>query len=255
MKLSANALKWIAMLTMLSDHIGLALIDYLLFYKGAALGICPFLKMPWQDVLKYAGEGMRIAGRISFPLYCFLLTEGFAYTKNWKKYWTRITVFALLSQIPFSLAVYNVWFSPENNVYFELSVGILVLWGFKTAQTYYDDRRKVLMLLVLAGAAVVSELAFMDYGMEGILMIAAYCVLRDYKVKRAMAGGVLAMTGSLGQYGAGILAAVPVLLYSGEKGKQWNKYVFYCFYPLHLLVLFLIRRYLLGIPLNVTFLS
>lgn len=256
MKLSANGLKWIAMLTMLLDHIGLALIEYFLVFKGNTLGMSPFGEMPWQDVLGYVGQGMRTVGRISFPLYCFLLTEGFVYTRSWKKYWVRLGAFALLSQIPFSLAVFNVWTGPGLNVYFELAVGILMLLGLRAAQRYYDIRRMVYMLLILVVAGWVSEISAMDYGMEGMLIMAAFYLFRDYKVKRACAGGGLAMAGSLGgQYGAGALAAVPVLLYSGERGAQWNRYIFYCFYPLHLMALFLIRRFLLGIPLNVTFLS
>lgn len=256
MKLSANGLKWIAMITMAVDHTGLCLVEYLIFYKGNDLGLCLWLQLPWQEVLGFAGQGMRMVGRVSFPLYCFLLTEGFLHTRNWKKYLMRLVAFALLSQLPFSLAVFNGWRGPGYNVYFELAVGILMLRGLKEAEGCHDKRRGAGMLLAVGGAGLAAELLGMDYGMEGMFVIAAFYLLRDYKWRRALAGGVISMVDSLeGQLGAGLLSAVPVLLYSGERGKQWNKYIFYCFYPLHLLVLFLIRRFLLGIPLNVTFFS
>lgn len=256
MKLSANVLKWIAMLTMLADHTGLCLIQYLLLYKGKELGICPFFQVPWQSVLAFAGAGLRVVGRISFPLYCFLLTEGFLHTRSRKKYCLRLTVFAFISQIPFSLAVSNVWAGQGLNVYFELAAGILMLGGLQAAEGFADARRGACMVLAIGSAGAVSELCGMDYGMEGMFIIAAYYLLRDDKGKRAMAGGLISMVGSLeGQYGAGLLSALPAALYDGEKGRQWNKYIFYCFYPLHLLVLFLIRRFLLGIPFRVTLFS
>ena len=80
MKLSSNALKWIAMAAMLTDHIGLVLFEYLYVYKGPLLGYCTLLQTPWENVVGIVGYTMRVVGRISFPLYCFLLTEGFLHT-------------------------------------------------------------------------------------------------------------------------------------------------------------------------------
>ena len=251
MKFSAAALKWTAMVTMLIDHTGLVLCEYLLAYKGEVLGDCSLLQMPWEDVLYPMAYIMRMVGRISFPLYCFLLTEGFLHTRDWKKYWLRLMSFALISEIPFSLAAYNTWIGLTRNVFFELAAGILMLQGFRLARQYYGIRRYGFLLMALGGACAVAVFGRLDYGAEGMLMIGALYLLKDYRAGRAGAGGLIAFSGSWDYcYGTGALAAIPMALYSGEKGRQGNRYVFYWFYPLHLLALFLIRRFVLGVPLN-----
>ena len=248
MKLSSNALKWIAMAAMLTDHIGLVLFEYLYVYKGPLLGYCTLLQTPWENVVGIVGYTMRVVGRISFPLYCFLLTEGFLHTRSWRKYWLRLMAFALISEIPFSLAVFDMWVGSVRNVFFELATGILMLQGFRMAQRYYDLRRNVWMLLVFCAASAAAWLGQMDDGVEGMVLIVVFYFLREHRAARAGAGGLVAFTGSWEScFGSGALSAVFLLLYSGEKGGQGNKYLFYCFYPLHLLVLFLIRRYALGI--------
>ena len=90
--LSAQALKWIAMVSMLIDHVGIY------------LGRC---NVDWE-IWKW----FRIIGRIAFPLYCFLLVEGFFHTGDIKKYLIRIGAFALISEIPFDLFLCGTWFYP-----------------------------------------------------------------------------------------------------------------------------------------------
>ena len=99
-------LKWIAIISMLIDHIGAVL-------------------FPWC-------EWMRIVGRLAFPIFAYLLVEGFVYTKDVKKYLVRLGLFALISEIPFDLAFFGTVFAPvHQNVFFELfcgNAGILVLY-------------------------------------------------------------------------------------------------------------------------------
>lgn len=251
MKLSNRALKWIAMTAMLADHIGLVLFEYWIQYGEGTGVLGQYLAAADAELLYNIGYGMRIAGRISFPVYAFLLTEGFRYTRSWKKYWLRMVLFAMISQIPFSLAAYNVWIGGSCNIFFELAIGILMLEGLKRAETYFDTRRNVYMLLVLAAACMASWLIRADYDVSGILMIAAFYLLRDNQNARVTAGCTIAFAYSLqGGMGSAALAAVPLSMYNGKKGRAGNKYVFYWFYPVHLLALFLIRRYTMGIPLG-----
>ena len=178
MKLSSNALKWIAMVTMLIDHIGLVILQYWLAYgeSGGALG--DFLWTINPDTLGNVAYGMRILGRVAFPIYGFLLTEGFLHTRDWRKYCLRMIVFAAVSEIPFSLAVYNGWIGGSRNIYVELAAGLVMLHGFKKAEAYYDARRNIYMALVLAAACGFTWLMDSDYGAGGMLMIAAFYLLR-----------------------------------------------------------------------------
>ena len=106
------------------------------------------------------------------------------------------------------------------------------------------------MALVLAAACGFTWLMDSDYGAGGMLMIAAFYLLRKDRTARVAGGCLVSFADTLGAgMGAGALAAVPLLMYSGEKGRQGNKYIFYWFYPLHLLVLFLIRLLVLNIPM------
>lgn len=247
--LSGCGLKWIAMTAMVIDHMGLVLIEYPLAYKGYSLGMSPFFHVSWQDVLYYMDVVMRTVGRISFPIYCFLLVEGFSHTADWRKYCLRLLGFAAISELPFSMACYNQWFGPDRNVFLSLAGGLLMLQGLKLAEQQYGSRREIHMLLVLAGALVFALIARPDYGVDGMLLIAAFYLLRYNKAKQIAGGGMIAFMDSWDMgYGAGALAAVPLFLYSGEKGGQGNKYLFYWFYPVHLWILFLVRVFALGVP-------
>lgn len=117
--LSGSTLKLIAIITMLIDHIGAAVIARLLI---AGQG---------SEMLYKIYYAMRAVGRVAFPIFCFLLVEGFFYTGSRKKYALRLFGFALLSEIPFDLA-----FSGKilefgyQNVFFTLLIGLLTIMLF-----------------------------------------------------------------------------------------------------------------------------
>lgn len=246
---SGSGLKWIAMTAMLIDHMGLVLIEYPLAYRGYGLGMSPLFHVPWRDMLYYLDLVMRAVGRISFPIYCFLLAEGFSHTRDWRRYCLRLLCFAAISELPFSMACYNQWIGADRNVFLCLAGGLVMLRGFKRAEQYYGFRRNIYMFLVLAGALGFALIARPDYSVDGMLMIAAFYLLRDNKAKQIAGGSMIACMDSWDMaYGAGALAAVPLLFYSGEKGGTGNKYLFYWFYPVHLWILFLIRAFVLGVP-------
>ena len=106
---------------MLLDHIGVLLIGY-----GILMEMMPEQKEYASWYLLYCI--LRIIGRVAFPIYAFLLTEGFFHTRDWKKYAVRLGVFALISEIPFDLLA---WQQPVDwrtqNVFFTLFLGLLML--------------------------------------------------------------------------------------------------------------------------------
>ena len=78
---------------------------------------------------------MRGIGRIAFPIYCFLLVEGFYHTHDVKKYISRCFLFAVISEVPFDLAVHGVWFYPgAQNVFFTLAIGLCTLYAVSACE-------------------------------------------------------------------------------------------------------------------------
>ena len=156
-------------------------------------------------------------------------------------------------EIPFNLAVANRVFDPMyQNVFFELFIGFLILcrieWAEKRAYGAGEMNLVCLYTLIGCGASI---LVGADYNAIGILMIVFLYRFRNSRRKQTAAAGVIGFLETLfPTLGAGALAAIPIWFYNGKRGKQQMKFLFYWFYPLHLLILFLIRWYFLGIPLE-----
>jgi hypothetical protein len=217
-------LKLIAMATMLIDHVAAVLIPVSRTYE-----IC------------------RIVGRLAFPIYCFLLVEGFFHTKNVKKYLMSMGIFALISEIPFDLAFSNktidMGFLYSQNVFFTLFIGLTVICLMSIIEKKYVD--KVFLgnvfntLVVIAGCAV-SILLYTDYTYFGILLIVAFYVFRGNK--GILTFVVFLLTICLGLYleGYAFISMLFIWRYNGKRGPQGNKYIFYAFYPVHILVIYLI---------------
>ncbi len=135
-----STLKIIAIITMFIDHVGAAVFEpYIYDYlenngpDQAKAAICS--KLPWfwadwmgnVDVLSNIDMTLRSIGRIAFPIFCFLLVEGFLHTHDLKKYLTRLFAFALISDIPFDFAFFGKIGLDHQNVFFTLFFGVLAL--------------------------------------------------------------------------------------------------------------------------------
>ena len=219
--MTGNTLKCLALVSMLLDHI------------GAVLMSTPAFSDPrWQAIM----YSFRFFGRLAFPIYSFLLVEGFLHTKNLKRYAESMLFFAVISEIPFDLAFYGTFFYPQHqNVYVTLFLGLLVLKGLQRWEK--DERKQWLVLLMGCLAAFLLK---SDYDILGILMISSVYWYRNDPVKRAFTAGLLAFLSSIGLYGGAVLAFLPLSLYRGERGRSLPKYAFYWFYPIHLIVLCLV---------------
>jgi len=228
--ISASSLKLIAVFTMLIDHIG-AVILFPLITGGDGY-------YDWINVYQI----MRNIGRIAFPIYCFMLVEGFLRTGNIRNYLTRLFLMALISEIPFNLALGGEIFVPRyQNVMFTLVIG---LTGRNVSEEIVNNEKKqcaeyLLIGLVWLAAMLLAEGISADYGAKGILSIGIMYVLRHDK-KLQMFAGALSFILEL----PAPLAFVPLWFYNGRKGKSMKGF-FYGFYPVHLLILYLIRLVLI----------
>ena len=187
--LSCAALKWIAMITMLIDHIGAVVMEYGLYYQG---GAAPFRRLlatgngQWLYVLQRL---MRMIGRPSFLLYSFLLVEGFIHTRSRKRYALQMFLFALISEIPFDLATTNRWFYlGYQNVFFEFLIGLAVLTGMEQAQIRGKtplavESGKILSVALGCMAAVLIQC---DYDYIGIIIIAAFYEFHESRSGRSL---------------------------------------------------------------------
>lgn len=218
--ISSSTLKLIAIISMLTDHTAYVLLGSFLATEGI------------YDIYQF----MRgVIGRWAFPIYCFLLVEGFERTRNRAKYAGRLFLFALLSEIPFDLAFYGDTFRWDaQNVFFTLLLGFMVMWGMYLSEQQIKNGwilwgTKIFLLLA---ACAVAEAISCDYGAKGIVAIVLLYVFRMNKTQQIMAGCIA----FLWEYMA-LFAFIPIAFYKGKKG--WNiKYVYYVFYPVHLLVLY-----------------
>lgn len=240
--ISGATLKFIALISMLIDHIGAVIIESGILHSWDEEQLLLILGTEQGRFWMGVELPLRMVGRLAFPIFCFLLVEGFLHTRNIKKYTAMVFVFALISEIPFNLAIRNRVFDPEfQNVYFTLLLGLLMMSCLKRWGTAFWKQMGI--VAVFCGAAA---LLHCDYDMAGILMIACFYLFRNFRRERAWSVGLLAFIESLPCLGTAALALFPISRYSGERGQVRNKYFFYWFYPAHLLLLFLFNFLVLG---------
>ncbi|MCR5119257.1 MAG: conjugal transfer protein TraX [Lachnospiraceae bacterium] len=232
--ISGAVLKWIAIITMLTDHIGASIVRY---YRG--LPGCTQTTKVVYDIL-------RDIGRIAFPIFIFLLIEGYRHTKNRRKYLFRLLLFCIISEIPFNMAFcYKVWDPTHQNVFFTLSLGFIAIWLMdelqKKSSSHISNPAAAATYSSLCNFGVIltfcliAELLKTDYRSVGVLAICAAWVLKDKRYLQMPVCCLTLLLSSQREWYA-LIACIPILFYNGTRGKQ-SKYFFYIFYPLHLLIL------------------
>lgn len=246
-------LKMIAVVTMLIDHIGATIVERYL-YSGYEYGI--FLDDSTWYQLERLDYILRAIGRIAFPIYCFLIVEGFLHTRSIKKYVLRLFGCAILSEIPYDLAFNQSFFAIySNNVFLTLGLGLLAIYGMDYVDKNYQlndpeiplvNLKRVFFmacsLLIPCGLALFLHT---DYHIAGVLCIVIMYVARRNKMLAVTLGIVeLAFVCSELEYFA-LIILLPIFLYNGKQGPK-AKWFFYLFYPVHLLILSGIC-YLLGL--------
>ena len=226
--LNGSALKVLAMVAMLVDHSAICFHPLLKRYLFTLFNIrfTPYILL-------------RGFGRIAFPIFCFLLAEGFRHTRSKKRYALNLFLFALISEIPYDLFNCGALPFERQNVFFTLLLGFLGIWCLVKFRELPLGSS-----LLLIGLGVVSALLNADYGWKGFLLILLLYLLAEQPLVQAFSGITL-----LG-WPLGVAFAFPFLnLYNGERGfvrGKAAKYFFYCFYPVHLTILWLLHRHFFG---------
>ncbi|MCH5272841.1 MAG: conjugal transfer protein TraX [Lachnospiraceae bacterium] len=256
--LPGNFLKIFAALTMLIDHAALTLVyaklaqskEYLDIIFSAEPTAEQLAAIPADYLNLYSVYTiMRLVGRLAFPIFCFLLYEGFSHTSNLKRYLLRVGLCALVSEIPFNLVVSKLntgtasLFYPQlQNTVCTLFLILLMFCGMKyfEAKEFTSKaaiRQMIGQILCVCAALAVSLFARVDYTYYGVLlgMIFYYC--RTSRKMQIILGCIV----FIGVNIASLLAFVPIAMYNGTLiiSKKF-KYFFYIFYPVHLLMLYLL---------------
>ena len=226
--LSGSTLKIIALVIMLIDHIGAVIVQRTMSMPGFDHDFWNSLYWPLRNI-----------GRLAFPVFCFLLVEGFIYTSNSKKYLERMLIFAVISEIPFNLGITGELFNLNyQNVFWELALGIVALMCLKKIEETNNNYmiQVILRLFVIGIFALGAEVWNFDYGMYGIISIIALYVFRQNRISQLLVGAV-----SFCWEQTAPLAFLIIAFYNGKRGRR-IKYAFYAFYPAHLLILYMIAR-------------
>ncbi len=231
--LSGNSLKIIAAISMIFDHIGLIFFPDLLIF--------------------------RIIGRLSFPIFAYMISEGARYTKNKLRYFLLMFSFAVICQSVFALVSGGMLYMC---IFVTFSLSIILIYVLRwTKETVFSSRERDLVkylaffifLLSLSAVWLFTQLVTVDYGFYGVIIpvlislfdfegIDAPFELRRldsfYTKITALSFGLLALSFDVGgaQYYC-LLSILPLLLYSGKRGRYKMKYFFYLFYPIHIALL------------------
>lgn len=235
--LSASSLKYLAIIAMLIDHIAWCFVD----------------------TYSVLGQIMHIIGRLTAPIMCYFIAEGYHYTRNVKKYALRLFIFALLSwppfvymesgQLPIGFVDGQFVFNPYQGVIYTLLLGLLALI------TVHSQLHIVLKVFVIFAICLFSLNG--DWPLFAVVWILLFDKYRGDFKKQAVAFAVSSVllefllfvviignpiTDNLFQLGV-LLALIPLYLYNGQKGSvgKFNKWFFYIFYPAHLLILGLLK--------------
>ncbi|MFI3255088.1 MAG: TraX family protein [Eubacteriales bacterium] len=251
---SNNSVKTIALISMIIDHF-----SKIVLFAWLGQSVFPLLESgditheSYEKIDTLVRFTLPSIGAVAFPLFAFLLVEGFAHTRNRKKYFALMFLFAFISELPFDLAFFGEvskmtgtfpfhW--KYQNVFFTLSLGILVLQIIEKLQDIPSLSNKKFNLYISTIAcggiiALCAEFMKTDYGAMGVCYIVAFYILRENRLLQGLSVLVVysLFTGDQPTVSQ-LLSITVILLYNNQHGKLNLKYLFYLFYPVHLWVFY-----------------
>lgn len=219
----------------------------------------------WATVLPQQ-VWLTCVGRMAYPIFAFMLVEGYHYTKNIKRYFIRLLVFALISEVPFDLMYGNMPFYPyHQNVLWTFLLALFGVWCIDQCKKKMGAANGLCKVTPVLGILFVILVSFIlgfvlmtDYYGIGILTVYVFYFFRGkswwqllgqfaclYYLNVELLGGlcypieILGYQFELVQQGIALGALIPIWLYNGRQGyhAKWFQYLCYAFYPAHILIL------------------
>ena len=247
--LSGNLLKILAMLIMFMDHFTKSFVMENYYYISGMFDM--FGSQLYNTLKTYYWP----IGSIAFPIFSFLLVEGFLHTKHLKKFFLFLFIFALISEIPFDLVFFKdemgtlktfPFYFEYQNVFFTLFLGLTTIWGIsefsKIAKKGLKEKiiASVLSVILIAVTSILAEKLMTDYGAYGVLLITAFYLTRKNRIYQIFSYIALFFIFRNFISFPQIVVSILILLYNGKRGKINIKYFGYIFYPAHLTVLYIL---------------
>lgn len=232
--LSGSTLKIIACICMFIDHF----FHILRHTYGGYISTLEYDSIKRFNTIYRIGRDI---GRVAFPIFCFLLVEGFLHTKDIRKYLLRLFVMALASEHAFNLLYSGQHLDRQGqSVFLTLFIALLTIWGISKIRgifTLNNDLSTVLTLLIIMAGCVTAYFLKTDYSYHGVLSVAVIYLLHENRILTCL-GGALTFTWEPWA----VPAFIPIYFYNGKRGLK-AKYFFYLFYPLHIYFLHFIITY------------
>lgn len=218
--MSNFVLKMIAIFSMLLDHLGYAIFNDFSYFN--------------------------YFGRIAFPIFAFGIGQGYIHTKNLKKYFLRLFLFAIISQLPFQLFLSTFSTAFSLNIFFTLGLGLTSIYLYQSL----CKNNKILGIICVTAIAIISEALHCDYGWYGIVIIFILYVFHNHKTWLNISFIICTLINYLIKlylhfniqyiylFVFTCFSLIFINVYNGKKGKNM-KYIFYLFYPIHLILLYI----------------
>lgn len=225
--------------------------------------VCMFLDHLWGTLVT-GNLWMTCIGRIAFPIFAFQIAEGYAHTKNFRRYLLRMFLFALVSEIPFNLMNAGGLFYPlHQNVMFSFCIALLMIRLIDRFKDRHWALRVLMVLVALVLGYLLGFITFADYYGYGVLMVLVFWLFREIRfgwliqlaamiyINFELMGGLgfdfvlYGVSSFVPVQGFAVLALIPIWLYNGRQGtgSKVFQYAVYAFYPAHLLILSLIAMF------------
>ena len=234
---SSDMLKLTAIITMMIDHIGAGILEYLLYTDISA-------SIPYNTLLiiYYINMVLRLIGRIAFPIFCFLLVQGFLHTRSRIKYARNFLIFALISELPFDFCVFGGIDWSHQNVALKTMVSLLAIAISLTVAAFLKTDYTWTGVLLILGLyffreklALQCSIPFIVFLISSIISNLAYVTLQESVLLCLSSKWTL------------FIPALMIYHCNGKRYMQKGKYFFYAFYPVHLAVLYVIQIILTNI--------
>lgn len=242
--ITADGLKMFACIVMLIQTIGIAVIEKGLIHLDQYTQESLNQAMSQNSrLMTLAGIGsiMQLIGGMAISVFAFLLVEGFHNTSDYKKYLITMIITALVSEIPYDLAIRGkIWDFSSQNAMITMCICLIMLKCMELFSDSSGFAGSMVKILIMIAAIVWVSIFRAEYGLCMVLLVTVFYVFDTRNVLKIVLGCIISL-----MYVTGPVAFYGIWCYNGVRKDRINKYVYYAFYPVHLLVLGVIAKYVL----------